>query len=314
MDTIIIENLIYSGVHGVYEQEHITPQRFLVELKMDTETQKAGKSDNLFHTIDYKKIQESVQEIIEGEHHNLVESLAEDISTCILKHKDIQACEVSIKKLDAFDIGLPGVIIRRSQEKAFLLPIQQHESDQLIETIKKDGVAKLHLLSKNTLSRIKEELTNLPFHNAETYSGPYDIEQNFSYFRDFSKESILWKLSGELEQLLTKTNSTHPNLFSTPLSFNEISAQVYPIHLTGISPHKDESRFKNIIIICVIEGEGEFYVTSNREGDDKNIVTTKPGDILFMRAPGFNHENIRPVHGVQNITEERISLTLRQEG
>lgn len=310
MDTIIIENLIYSGVHGVYEQEHITPQRFLIELKMDTETQKAGKSDDLSHTVDYKKIQESVQEIIEGEHHNLVESLAEDISACILKHKDIQACEVSIKKLDAFNIGLPGVIIRRSQEKAFLLPVKLHESDQLIETIKKDGIAKLHLLSEDALLRITEELQALNYTDAEIYSGPFNVEQHFTYSRDFPKESILWRLSQELEQLLTTTNL---NIFSTPLSFNEITAQLYPVHTTGISPHKDESRFKNIIVICVIEGEGEFYVTSDREGNNKNIVITKPGDILFMRAPGFNHENIRPIHGVQNITAKRLSLTLRQE-
>lgn len=294
----------------MYEQEHITPQRFLIELKMDTETQKAGKSDDLSHTVDYKKIQESVQEIIEGEHHNLVESLAEDISACILKHKDIQACEVSIKKLDAFNIGLPGVIIRRSQEKAFLLPVQQHESDQLLDAIKKDGVAKLHLLSEEALLRITEELQTLNYTDAETYSGPFNVEQHFTYSRDFPKESILWRLSQELEQLLTTTNL---NIFSTPLSFNEITAQLYPVHTTGISPHKDESRFKNIIVICVIEGEGEFYVTSNREGNNKNIVITKPGDILFMRAPGFNHENIRPIHGVQNITAKRLSLTLRQE-
>lgn len=306
MDTIFIENLTYTGVHGVYKREHHISQRFTISLRMEVDTTTSGKSDSLDDTVDYKKIQEEIKHIIEGEHHDLLESLAEEIASMVLVHKKVTACEVTIKKPDAFEIGTPGVTIKRSSSA--ISSVSNEEATNLLSHIEKDGVGVLYLLNEETLKKIKEELISHTFVEAEKFSGPYRVEQNFKFSRTFPKNSILWQITKDIESLFKKTN-----LFSTPLSFNEITAQVTEVTETGISLHRDESRFCNLIVVCIIDGVGEFSVAEDREGTKEKVISTKPGDILFMRAPGFMNENIRPFHAVKNVTKKRTSVTFRQE-
>lgn len=308
MDTIFIENLSYTGIHGVYEEEHYTPQRFTIDLKMHVETAQAGSSDNLNHTVDYKVIQEEIQKIIEGKHHNLIESLAEEIANEVLTNTLVTECEITLRKPDAFPVGLPGITIRRKNRSSFLNEIDTITLTQTLDELKTKGIAKLPLLQDTALQDVINEALHYPLTQAESGIGTYKVKQNFKYFRNFPKSSPLWKLAKELEQLLGQHN-----VFSTPLRFNEITAQLYQPSKEGISAHKDESRFKNIIVIFVLQGKGDFYTADDRNGNNKRLLETSPGDVIFMCAPGFYNSNERPIHGLENITKERLSLTFRQE-
>jgi dihydroneopterin aldolase len=311
MDTIFIENLTYTGIHGVYKQEHHIPQRFNIWITMDVDTKKAGQSDDVEDTVDYKKLQEYIQAIIEGEHHCLVEKIADIIAEKILKDYRVRSCEVTIKKLDAFSVGTPGVTIRRKQKTLLLPKYDSWFTKNIIRELQENDVCTLPLLSEELCIKIQEEAVRFPFIEAEKVYGKNNVQQNFTYFREYPKDNFLWNIAYELEQYLHQETEGLPyQVFETPLTFTEVSSQIYEVGELGISFHKDESRFRNIIVICVIEGVSEFSAITQR---GEITITGKRGDVIFMRAPGFMQTDIRPMHMVKNIISKRLSISFRQE-
>lgn len=53
---ILLENIEFHAKHGVFEQENITGNTFIVNIKIKTDLSKAAESDNLNDTINYGEI------------------------------------------------------------------------------------------------------------------------------------------------------------------------------------------------------------------------------------------------------------------
>ena len=99
MDKIIMKGLIFYGYHGALKEEKELGQRFIVDAKLYIDLKKAGKTDDLDHTVNYKDIYEMIKKIVENEQYNLLEALAERICGDILNSFDaIQRIDVKIKK------------------------------------------------------------------------------------------------------------------------------------------------------------------------------------------------------------------------
>ena len=99
MDKIIMKGLIFYGYHGALKEEKELGQRFIVDAKLYIDLKKAGKTDDLDHTVNYKDIYETIKEIVENEQYNLLEALAERICGDILNSFDaIQRIDVKIRK------------------------------------------------------------------------------------------------------------------------------------------------------------------------------------------------------------------------
>ena len=113
MDYIHIDKLLFAGKHGVSLDERRLEQEFEVSIRLGFDTRKAGKSDRLSDTADYKQVKNIVADVIKGSSYYLVERLAEEIAERILKDRRIQLVEVSIKKTAVWDNGIPGVTILR---------------------------------------------------------------------------------------------------------------------------------------------------------------------------------------------------------
>lgn len=65
MDQIIIRDLeIYSN-HGVYKEEKVLGQKFLVSAVLYTDTKRAGVSDKIEYSIDYGDVCHRIAEIME---------------------------------------------------------------------------------------------------------------------------------------------------------------------------------------------------------------------------------------------------------
>jgi len=114
MDTIFIENLRFTGKHGVYKKERSKEQEFQISLSLEVDTKNSQISDKLSDTIDYQKIKDTVQGMLEKTSHYLIERLAREIADSILKDKRIKSAEVTIRKLTVWENGVPGVTIKRS--------------------------------------------------------------------------------------------------------------------------------------------------------------------------------------------------------
>jgi dihydroneopterin aldolase len=115
MDYLHIDDLLVQATHGHYEPEWSNEQRFLVSLRVGFESAQAGKYDALADTIDYDALRDIVEETLADERRFLIEKLANEIADRILKDERALEASVTIKKLDVWDNGVPGVTITRSK-------------------------------------------------------------------------------------------------------------------------------------------------------------------------------------------------------
>ncbi len=113
MDYVHIDNLFFSGKHGVYVRERRVEQEFLISIRLELDTNAAGKSDKLADTVDYQRIKSVISDVITGESCYLIEKLAEDIAAQILEDPRIKSVDVTIKKPAVWDNGTPGVTVSR---------------------------------------------------------------------------------------------------------------------------------------------------------------------------------------------------------
>jgi len=56
MSTISIEQMEFYAYHGCFKEEQIIGTRFLVDLYLDLDTEKAEKSDDLSDTVNYQEV------------------------------------------------------------------------------------------------------------------------------------------------------------------------------------------------------------------------------------------------------------------
>ena len=88
-DQIIIRNLeIYSN-HGVYKEEKVLGQKFLVSAILDTDTKRAGISDCIDFSVDYGKVCHRIAEIMENNTFDLFE---QSVLPELLKHPVYRIC------------------------------------------------------------------------------------------------------------------------------------------------------------------------------------------------------------------------------
>lgn len=124
MDQIIIKDLeIYSN-HGVYKEEKVLGQKFLVSAILYTDTKRAGVSDRIEYSVNYGEVSHRIAEIMEKNTFDLIERVAEVIAKdLLLRYHLIQKVEIEVKKPWA-PIGMPiqsvAVKIQRGWHRAYI--------------------------------------------------------------------------------------------------------------------------------------------------------------------------------------------------
>lgn len=91
----------FYGYHGLFPEENKLGQRFSVDLVLELDLTKAGKSDDMNDSINYARLYEVTKGIVEGKARNLVEAVADDIAGSLLATFDkLMACTVKVYKPD----------------------------------------------------------------------------------------------------------------------------------------------------------------------------------------------------------------------
>jgi len=101
MDKIILKDLCFEGIHGVYKEERLSPQPFIVTLTLSVDLSVVGQSDDLLDTLDYDDIYELTRQVVEERSFNLIEAMAEAIAQEILNYDGagrIISIEVEVTK------------------------------------------------------------------------------------------------------------------------------------------------------------------------------------------------------------------------
>lgn len=98
-DKFILTGIEIFGYHGDLPEEKKLGQKFVVDLELNLDLSKAGKSDQLSDTVDYPQILSVVEKIVGGEPKNLIEAVAEEIAEKILRYFDkVESLKVTLHK------------------------------------------------------------------------------------------------------------------------------------------------------------------------------------------------------------------------
>jgi 7,8-dihydroneopterin aldolase/epimerase/oxygenase len=79
-DRIVLIGMAFEARHGVNDWEKTQAQRFEVDVELFLATRRAGTSDELAQTVDYREVYDLVRRVLEGPPVDLIETLAESIA------------------------------------------------------------------------------------------------------------------------------------------------------------------------------------------------------------------------------------------
>lgn len=114
MDIIYLHGLEATARIGVWDWEKQITQTLKIDLDMGTDIARAAASDDLGDTLDYKAVAKRILALVEENHFNLVETLAERIAAILRDEFAIPWCRVKLNKKGAINGGRDvGVIIER---------------------------------------------------------------------------------------------------------------------------------------------------------------------------------------------------------
>ena len=124
MDKITIKDLEIYANHGVFPEENVLGQKFLVTAVLHTSTRKAGLTDDLTASVHYGEVSHLINKIVSENTWKLLERIAEEVAAAILlTYPLVSQVDLTIKKPWA-PIGLPldtvSVEISRGWHTAYI--------------------------------------------------------------------------------------------------------------------------------------------------------------------------------------------------
>lgn len=116
MDKVIIKDLLARGIIGVNDWERDNPQEILINIALFTDLCKAGESDDINDSVDYRTIAKKALALAETAQRLTVEALASDIARLCLLEPNVQKALVRVEKPGAVRFARSvGVEIERSR-------------------------------------------------------------------------------------------------------------------------------------------------------------------------------------------------------
>lgn len=98
MDKIFINQLLVRGIIGINDDEREKPQDILISIELFLDLHKAGQTDDIAHSINYRHVVNKVMKHAEIIGRYTVEALAEDIAGICLEFQDVTKTIVRIEK------------------------------------------------------------------------------------------------------------------------------------------------------------------------------------------------------------------------
>ncbi len=116
MDIVYIRDLRIETVIGIYDWEREIRQTVSLDIEMGTDIRRAGETDHIDDTLDYKSVAKRIIDFVEKSEFQLVEALAENCSQIILNEFNVPWVKLRLSKPGAVTGSRDvGVIIERSK-------------------------------------------------------------------------------------------------------------------------------------------------------------------------------------------------------
>ena len=117
MDRIFIRDLGARCIVGVNKDERREKQDVTINLVLFASLSKAGKSDRMEDTVDYRAIKKQVLAVVEKSHFFLVEALAQAVADICLSDPKVAVVRVQVEKPSALRFARSvGVRIERKRK------------------------------------------------------------------------------------------------------------------------------------------------------------------------------------------------------
>jgi dihydroneopterin aldolase len=98
-DRIWLEGMIFYGLHGVDPAEKVLGQRFVVDLEVERDLRKPGRTDDVEDTVNYAQLYRIAKAVLEGPSKNLIEAVAEEIAQRVAEScAGIEVIRVRVRK------------------------------------------------------------------------------------------------------------------------------------------------------------------------------------------------------------------------
>lgn len=164
LDQIKIEDLEVFANHGVFPEENVLGQKFVVSAVLYTDTRKAGLTDELPASIHYGEVSSFITEYLKSHTYKLLERVAESLAEALLlQTPGLEKVELEIKKPWA-PVGLPlktvSVKIEREWHTAYIaLGSNIGDSEKLLQ----DAVKELDALRGSFVEKVSDFIMTPPY-------------------------------------------------------------------------------------------------------------------------------------------------------
>jgi len=118
VDKIHIKDINLSCIIGTFEHERHEKQEIIVSVTLHADLHKAGITDDLKKTVDYKAVEQKIMGMVENSSRHLIEALAEDIAGVCLEFDMVEKVDVTVEKPGASMLARK-IAAEISREKAY---------------------------------------------------------------------------------------------------------------------------------------------------------------------------------------------------
>ncbi len=116
MDKVFIKDLVARGIIGINDWEREKQQEILINIVLETDIRRAGKTDKIEHSVNYRTIAKKALAHAESAKRLTVEALATDIAQLSLQEPGISKAIVRVEKPGAVRFSQSvGVEIERTR-------------------------------------------------------------------------------------------------------------------------------------------------------------------------------------------------------
>ena len=115
-DRIHISGLRVEYIIGINDWERETKQQVIIDITLHADLTRAGESDDIADTVNYRDISKAIQEHVEASSYGLIEAMARNIAKICLEPKAVVRADVSVQKPGALR-GADSVGVKISRKR-----------------------------------------------------------------------------------------------------------------------------------------------------------------------------------------------------
>jgi dihydroneopterin aldolase len=120
-DKIILRGAQFHGKHGVSPEERVVGGRIIVDVEIEYDLERGGRTDDIQNTISYSEVFKTVRHLVEDTESLLLEALAQKIADALFQKFPMDAATIYVRKQPPPIRGVvesAGVQIRRTRTDA----------------------------------------------------------------------------------------------------------------------------------------------------------------------------------------------------